>query len=118
MTVTTGGRRAAPGPAVAIAAAVGSLGAFVIVGMLLAFYLVASFSVALLDAVTGGDHPGDGWAFARWAAPYPLACVALSCLVAWLWARSPGAGAVSRWLIGIVSGLAGFVLTAGWLLAT
>jgi hypothetical protein len=118
MTATTGERRAAPGPAVAIAAAVGSLGAFVIVGLLLALYVVGSFSVGLVDAVTGGNHPGDGWAFARRAAPYPLACVALSCTVASLWARSPGAGAVSRWLIGIVSGLAGFALTAGWLLAT
>jgi hypothetical protein len=118
MTATTGERRAAPGPAVAIAAAVGSVGAVVIVGVLILFFLVASFSVGVIDAVTGGDHPGDGWAFARWAVPYPLACVGLSCLVAWFWSRSPGAGAVSHWLIGIVSGLAGFAVTAGWLLAT
>ncbi len=118
MTGTTDERRADPRPAVAIAAAVGTVGALVIVGALVLLYVVASLSVGLVDAVTGGNHPGDGWAFVRRAAPYPLACIALSCLVAWLWARSAGAEGVSRWLVGIVSGLAGFALAAGWLLAT
>lgn len=106
-----------PGAAVAVAAAVGAVGAVVLVVLLVLLYLVLAVTVGLTDAVTGGSHPGDGWAYALSVSRYPLASVGLAVLVAWLWARSPGAGSLSPWFVGVVSGLAGFAVAGAWLLA-
>ncbi len=92
----------------------GIAGGIALVLVLWFAYLVLSPLVGAVLHLLGTPAEGDGGGFAASVAPYPVAVVGLSLLVAWLWARSPGVR-LRPAIIGITSGVAASLVVAGTL---